>query len=121
MDNYFYFGFVIKKKGALTNHYQVISVCNTLPSILKCQNRQHFLILHRVIYGISDYREIDECSPIVDCLKTDERDEFNCTGTNTCIFYPYDRYLHNCRGIKSNLTQIHITCVNLSNYESIFI
>jgi hypothetical protein len=109
----------VETSSALTSHYQVITICNTLPSILKCQNKQNFLILHRVIYGISDYRELNECVAKVDCLKNDERDEFNCTGLNTCVFYPYDRYLHTCHSAKSNLTQIHITCVNLCKFENL--
>ena len=105
--------FLFLSTGSLTSHYQVITICNTLPSILKCQNRQHFLILHRVIYGISDPNAQNQCMPQVSCLQVDEIDEFNCTGSNICVFYPTDRYLFNCLHKKSNLTQIHITCVNL--------
>lgn len=102
--------------GSLTNHYQVITICNSLPSLLKCQNPNHFLILHRVIYGVSDHNELNECIPRAECMHTDESDdEYNCTGSNTCLIYPFERYLESCDDVQANLTQIHITCVNLSN------
>ena len=105
----------------MTNHYQVITICNTLPSILKCQNRQHFLILHRAIYGISDAKQQNICAPKVTCMQIDEKDEFNCTGSNICVFYPTDRYLRICNRVKSNLTQIHITCVNLGHLKKYYL
>ncbi len=105
----------------MTSHYQVISICNTLPSILKCQNRQHFLILHRVLYGVSDAKARNQCFPRTECTLIDDKDEFNCTGSNICVFYPNERHLRSCRQIKSNLTQIHITCVSLSKSIEILI
>jgi hypothetical protein len=106
--------------------YQIITICNTLPSILKCQNQHHFLILFRIFYGLSHPNNDqfynsrpqlnpNQCSPQSNCFEIEHRDEFNCTGSNICIFYPtYDRALESCYQIKSNLTQIHITCVDLS-------
>ena len=99
--------------GPVANHYQVITICNTLPSILKCQNRQHFLILHKIIYGISESRSQTNCDMSTQCMQVDEKDEFNCTGSNVCVIYPIDRYLRACDFVKSNLTQIHLTCVKL--------
>jgi hypothetical protein len=106
--------------NALANHYQVITICNSLPSILKCQNRQHFLILHRVIYGLSNttsYYGPGACIPQTACMQVDESDQFNCTGSNICVFYPIDRSLNTCRNLESNLTQIHITCVSLMHFK----
>ena len=104
-----------------TSHYQVITICNTLPSILKCQNRQHYLILHRVSYGISDGNIKDDCVPKQNCIDTEKIDEFNCTGSNICVFYPKDRNLKNCHLQRSNFTQIEIACVNLSNLQKYLI
>ena len=109
-----------KIKGTLANHYQVITICNSLPSILKCQNRQHFLILHRVIYGLSNtsgHSGHGTCIPQTSCMQVDESDQFNCTGSNICVFYPIDRSLSICRNLESNLTQIHITCVSLLHFK----
>lgn len=100
-----------------TSHYQVITICNTLPSILKCQNRQHFLILHRVSYGLSDGTVKDDCVAKSTCMDNEKNDEFNCTGSNICVFYPKERTLNNCQLVKSNLTQIEIACVNSSNLK----
>lgn len=100
----------------MTSHYQVITICNTLPSILKCQNREHFLILHKVVYGISEFRSEGDCVPKTNCMQTfNDKDEFNCTGSNICVFYPSDRYLVECDQLKSNFTQIQTACVNLGN------
>lgn len=101
----------------------MITICNSLPSILKCQNRQHFLILHRVIYGLSNTSGLNgasSCLPQSTCMQVDERDQFNCTGSNICVFYPIDRSLSGCKNIESNLTQIHITCVSLIHFKRYF-
>lgn len=100
-----------------SSHYQVITICNTLPSILKCQNRQHYLILHRVSYGLSDDFTKDDCVTKSNCMDSEKIDEFNCTGSNICVFYPKERVLNNCQLVKSNLTQLEIACVNLSNLK----
>ena len=81
--------------------------------------------MHRVIHGISDSRDKSECSFKTSCYQVDENDYYNCTGSNMCVFNPIDRYLHTCEQVKSNLTQVHITCVSLSNiiiylYKNLF-
>ncbi|CAF0984332.1 unnamed protein product, partial [Brachionus calyciflorus] len=111
----------ISSASSVTSHYQVITICNTLPSILKCQNRQHFLILHRVTYGISDWTSENECILKSKCLEMNKNDEFNCTGSNICVFYPNERSLNSCQTIKSNLTQIQIACVSLTNLKKYLI
>jgi hypothetical protein len=73
------------------------------------------------MYGISDYKYPTQCTPEAACMQMDERDEFNCTGSNICVFYPADRYLQLCQEIQSNLTQIHITCVNIAHLKKYFI
>jgi hypothetical protein len=104
----------------LSNHYQIITICNSLPSILKCQNKHHLLILERVIYSVSNLTNTVDaltCTPQVKCMQIDEQDQFNCTGSNICVFYPRNRPLAKCNNIQSNLTQLHITCVNLVNFK----
>lgn len=61
------------------------------------------------------------CTPQARCMQVDETDHFNCTGSNICVFYPIDRSLSLCRNKESNLTQIHITCVSLTNYKRYYI
>jgi hypothetical protein len=73
------------------------------------------------MYGISDYKYPTQCTPETACMQMDERDEFNCTGSNICVFYPADRYLQLCQDLQSNLTQIHITCVNIAHLKKYFI
>ena len=50
-------------------------------------------------------------------MQIDESDQFNCTGSNICVFYPIDRSLSICHNLESNLTQIHITCVSLMHFK----
>lgn len=53
---------------------------------------------------------------IGNCLTTQVKDESNCTGSNICIFYPIIKQVTSCQNVSSNLTQIYLTCVNLSSY-----
>lgn len=100
----------------LTNsQYQIVTLCNSQPSIVKCQNTQHYLIVHRALLGISS---TDECTPNPSCMQEYyERDDntFSCTGSKVCILYPSrdSISLNACHSHKSNLTQLHITCASL--------
>jgi hypothetical protein len=114
--------FVFAYSASATNsQYQVITLCNTQPSILKCHNKLHYLIIHRALIGISNttaWSEQEECRPQPNCMQEfyEQADStFECTGSKICVVYPNTNSISvdACSGYKSNLTQLHITCASL--------
>ncbi len=72
--------------------------------------------------GLSALGDNDQCLPSKtkkeNCV-VESSQSYNCTGSNICLYYPEIRELKFCRNfstITSNLTQIYLTCVNLSTY-----
>ncbi len=109
---------VLNSSSALKNKFQIITLCNTQPSILKCQNKLHFLIINRVMTGLSETNDQEECKPQLKCIQEifePTESTFDCTGSKACIVYPSNSSIsiNSCNGYKSNLIQLHITCASL--------
>ena len=107
------------------SNYQILTICDQFPTILKCSNKQHYLMIQKIIYGLSPRGECSLLTKTDDCTSLEIAspiyNDFNCTGSNICLFYPEVKVLNFCQHAKSNLTQIHLTCVNLGKVFSIYL
>lgn len=109
--------------GTVGSQYQIVTICNTRPSILKCQDKGHFLIIHRALFGVSDGTQTGtgKCTPRPTCLQEyyprEPEQLFECTGSKFCVFYPSTNRLAlaRCQNLTSNLTQLHLTCASLGD------
>ena len=96
------------------NSFQEITICNALPSILKCQNKRHLLFIKKVIYGISSPSGIiNKCLINSSCRTVYNEDKINCSGLNYCVIESNHEILEDCYQIKSNLTRIFVSCISL--------
>jgi hypothetical protein len=82
--------------------------------VLRCQNQDHFLIIHRALFGVSEWDPRSR----VDSLCTQElfpaREQrlFACTGSKLCVFSPRTAAppLSACHNATANLTLLHVAC-----------